>query len=506
MGSELRTRTTRLGNLVRKAVNATDERWKEIEVSGIAFDSRLVKPGDLFVAIPGLTVDGHRFIGAAAEAGAVAALVEHITDAPIKQIKLNNCRRALAVVSHRFWGYPAQQLSLFGITGTNGKTTVAAAVEAMAEKTSRSLGVLGTIDYRFADVQEHAIRTTPEAPVLDRLFAQMVASGLEECVMEVSSHAIALDRVYDLPFTGAVLTNISRDHLDFHESFEDYCETKYRLFTELLKPNGFAIINIDDEAGRQLIEGLTGPTIWRYSLTDAAAELRVRVRDESLSGSDLTFFTPVGVINAHTPLWGAFNFSNLTAAVGIALALGYPPEAIVEGIGDFPGVPGRVQPISSDAGFQVFVDFAHTPDALRQVLTAARPLVNGNMRVLFGCGGDRDRGKRPLMARAVEEIADMVYVTSDNPRREDPMQIIADVLDGFADPDRVVVEPDRQKAIKRIIHDCQPSDSAFLCGKGHETTQLIGTDAIEFDDRVRAEEALRGRGFSVDSQQAGHIG
>jgi UDP-N-acetylmuramoyl-L-alanyl-D-glutamate--2,6-diaminopimelate ligase len=320
-------------------------------------------------------------------------------------------------------------------------------------------------------------------------------------MMEVSSHALKLERVHGLSFTGAVFTNLTRDHLDFHPDLDDYRQTKLRLFSENLQSDGFAIINIDDPAGESFVEAKPGVTIWKYSLTDKSADIRVRILDESLAGSTVTVFTPVGLLNIKTPLWGSFNIANLAAAVGAAIALGYPPAAIVEGLAGFNGVCGRVEPLRGDFEFRVFIDYAHTPDALRQVLAAARPLVEGRLRVLFGCGGDRDKGKRPLMARAVEEFADFVYLTSDNPRTEDPVKIIADVLQGFADPEKVIVEPDRARAIDRIISDCEPTDSAFLCGKGHETMQLIGEDAVEFDDRLVAGKSLARRGYTVDAAQ-----
>jgi UDP-N-acetylmuramoyl-L-alanyl-D-glutamate--2,6-diaminopimelate ligase len=457
-----------------------------------------VQPGDLFIAVPGLATDGHRFIADALAAGAGAAVVEHITGDPILQVKVADTRRAIAEISHRFYDYPARQLKLFGITGTNGKTTVAAAVEAIAHAAGRKLGVLGTVGHRLGSLAIPASHTTPEAIDADRMFAKMLQLGITECMMEVSSHALKLDRVFDLSFDGAVFTNLTRDHLDFHGDFDDYRKTKFRLFTENLQPGGFAIINGDDPAGVELAAKLVNATVWRFSAQDKSADIYVKILDETLNGSALTLFTSVGVVSIKTPLWGSFNFANLAAAIGVAIALGYPPEAIVEGTAEFHGVPGRVQSIPGDYDFNIIIDFAHTPDALRRVLAAARPLVDGKLRVLFGCGGDRDRGKRPLMARAVEEFADNIYLTSDNPRSEDPVKIISDVLEGFSDPDAVIVEPDRAKAIERIILDCEPTDSAFLCGKGHETMQLIGEDALEFDDRVVAEKALSKRGCAVD--------
>lgn len=488
-----------LGDLITDALDSTAENWRASHVSGLAIDSRRVEQGDLFIAVPGLATDGHRFISAALQAGAAAALVEHITSVPILQVKVKNTRRAVAEISHRFYDHPARQMKLFGITGTNGKTTVAAAVEAIAHAAGRKLGVLGTVGHRLGSLEISAFHTTPEAMDTDRMLARMLQLGISECLMEVSSHALTLDRVFGLSFDGAVFMNLTRDHLDFHHNLDDYRQTKFRLFTENLKSNGFAIINGDDAAGAQLAAELTDATVWRFSVQDKTADIHLRTLDETLAGSAVALFTPVGLLNIKTPLWGSFNFANLAAAVGMAIALGYPPEAIVEGTAEFRGVRGRVDQIPGNFGFNIFIDFAHTPDALRQVLAAARPLIDGKLRVLFGCGGDRDKGKRPLMARAVEEFADKIYLTSDNPRSEDPVKIISDVLEGFADPDSVIVEPDRAKAIERIVLDCEPTDSAFLCGKGHETMQLIGEDAIELDDRVVAEKALSQRGCAVDS-------
>jgi UDP-N-acetylmuramoyl-L-alanyl-D-glutamate--2,6-diaminopimelate ligase len=490
-------RVAALGDLVAEALDATVENWRTSTVSGLAIDSRQVAPGDLFIAVPGLATDGHRFIAAAAKAGAHAAVVEHITGDSLLQIKVRNARRAIAEIAHRYYDHPARQMKLFGVTGTNGKTTVAAVVEAIAHAAGQKIGVLGTVGHRLDSLDLPASRTTPEAHDIDRMLANMLRLGITVCVMEVSSHALKLDRVFGVPFSGAVFTNLTRDHLDFHGDLDEYRRTKFRLFTENLQPGGFAVFNGDDPAGAELAGVIGEATAWRYSLKDKSADIHVRVHDETLLGSAMTFFTPVGVMNIKTPLWGAFNFANLAAAVGTAIAVGYSPEAIVEGIAEFHGVRGRMEAISGDFDFSVFIDYAHTPDALYQVLAAARPLVKGKLRVLFGCGGDRDAGKRPLMAQAVEQFADIIYLTSDNPRSEDPVKIISDVMKGFSDPDAVIVEPDRGKAIERIILECHPADSALLCGKGHETMQLIGEDAIEFDDRTVAERALRTRGCAV---------
>jgi len=490
-----------LGDLISEPLDATAEAWPNVKVSGVAIDSRKVEPGDLFVAIPGLTTDGHRYIARAAAVGACAAVVEHVTSEKVLQIKVKNSRRAAAEISHRYYGFPARGLKLFGVTGTNGKTTVVAAVEAIALAAGQPIGVIGTVGHRLGGVEIPAMHTTPEAIDCDRLFCRMLEAGITECIMEVSSHALKLERVYGLSFAGAVFTNLTRDHLDFHPDLDDYRQTKLRLFSENLQPNGFAIINTDDPAGESFVGAVSNATIWKYSLSDKSADIRIRILDESLAGSTITVFTPVGLLNIRTPMWGSFNFANLAAAVGVAIALGYPPEAIIEGLAEFHGVRGRVEPIHGDFEFRVYIDYAHTPDALHQVLAAARPLVGGGLRVLFGCGGDRDRGKRQLMARAVEEFADHIYLTSDNPRSEDPVKIIADVLQGFSDPDKVIVEPDRTRAIERIISDCEPADSAFLCGKGHETMQLIGEDTVEFDDRLVAGRCLARQGYTIDPVQ-----
>jgi len=416
-------RTVALGELIPAALDATSADWPSIEISGISIDSRKTKPGDVFIAVSGLAMDGHRFIAQAAEAGAAAAVVEHITSAPILQIKVNNTRRSIAEISHRYYAHPAQRMKLFGITGTNGKTSVVAAVERIARAAERNIGVIGTVGHRVGEEKFPAANTTPEALDSDYLFSRMLAAGITDCVMEVSSHALALDRVLGLPFIGAVFTNLTRDHLDFHADLDDYLQTKLRLFREYLQPGGWAIVNIDDPAGVSFVEASKHATLWRYSLSDKSADIRWKTLDEGLNGSTAAVFTPIGLLNVQTPLWGSFNFANLAAAIGVAIGLGYNPEAIVQGLQEFRGVRGRVQPVAGDFDFNVFVDYAHTPDALRRVLAAARPLVKGRLRVLFGCGGDRDRGKRPMMARAVQEFATDIYLTSDNPRSEDPVKI-----------------------------------------------------------------------------------
>jgi UDP-N-acetylmuramoyl-L-alanyl-D-glutamate--2,6-diaminopimelate ligase len=471
--------------------------YAHVRVSGIAYDSRVVKPGDLFFALLGSRADGAKFAQAAVKAGAVAVIAASRLDLGVPTIVVDNPRRLMAEVSHRFYGHPDRILDLVGVVGTNGKSTVAAGLQTIWEFAGVQAGLLGTVTYRWGKRSFPATRTTPEAPDLDRFFAQMRADGVQKVVLEVSSHALALDRVWGLRFRGGVFTNLTRDHLDFHKTFENYRDTKKLFFERLSMPGSFAAINAEDPASPVFAAAASQTRVIRYAGSREDVDVGLAVVTHDLNGTQGRL-----VIGDHSwpfqsPLWGRFNHANLAAMAAAAYGSGVDGTTIVRGIGQFGGIPGRAERVPSGAPFPVFVDYAHTPDALDAVLSAARPLVRGRLLVLFGCGGDRDRGKRPEMARAVEQWADHIYLTSDNPRSEDPETIIAEVKAGFSPEtwsSRVWCDPDRARAIARVVADARAGDAVFLCGKGHEETQDIGGVLHRFSDRDKAAQALAATG------------
>ncbi len=475
---------------------------EDVPVSGIAYDSRRVQPGDVFFAIPGDVADGRRFVPAAVSAGAIAVVAEQEVDADIPVIMVTSTRRALAEASLTFWGHPDRAVTLVGPTGTNGKSTVAAGLKHVLTAAGTATGLIGTLTYEWGNQSVEASRTTPESRDLIELLARMRDDGIAAAAIEVSSHAIALDRVYGLTFAGAIFTNLTRDHLDYHKSMEEYRRVKLQHF-ERLGNDAFAAVNIDDSHAEHFINAASHARIIRYSIRDTSADIYVNVTDESLDGSRGSVHIDGHGYEFRSPLWGAFNHSNIAAIAAGAYGLGCAPEAMVQGIGEFAGITGRCQRVDSTAPFSVFVDFAHTPDALNAVLSAVRPLVFGRLLVLFGCGGDRDRGKRPEMAQAVERWADVIYLTSDNPRSEDPLRIIDDVQRGFSAESHVRCEPDRIRAIEQSIADAEPGDVVFLCGKGHEATQNIAGVLHPMKDWDTAARILAARGYALQTSHGG---
>ncbi|GAB4325772.1 MAG: UDP-N-acetylmuramoyl-L-alanyl-D-glutamate--2,6-diaminopimelate ligase [Candidatus Zixiibacteriota bacterium] len=475
---------------------------ENVHVSGIAYDSRRVQQGDVFFAIPGEEADGRQFVPAAVAAGAVAVVAEQSVKADVPVIIVDSARRAMACASLRFWGHPDRAVKLIGVTGTNGKSTVASGLKHVLTSAGLSAGVIGTLTYEWCEHAVEAARTTPESRDLVELLARMRDDRIAAAAIEVSSHAIALDRVWGLTFAGAVYTNLTRDHLDYHKTMDEYRRVKLRHF-ERLDRDAFAAINIDDPHAEHFVNASERARVIRYSIRNENADIQVTVRNESLNGTDGSLRIAADAYDFHSPLWGAFNHANLAAIAAAAHGMGCAPEAIVAGIGEFAGIRGRCQPVSSSAPFSVYVDFAHTPDALNAVLSAARPLVAGRLLVLFGCGGDRDRGKRPEMAQAVERWADVIYLTSDNPRSEDPLRIIDDVQRGFSAGTHVRCEPDRIRAIEQAIDDAKPGDAVFLCGKGHEVTQNIAGVLHPMNDWDTAARILAARGHAPQTSSGG---
>jgi len=467
----------------------------EVDVKGLTTNSWACQPGDLFIGMPGTRVDGGNFWPSAIAAGAVAALVSPNVKLPARKeacvIPLADMSHACAAVAAAFYGYPAQKLKLVGVTGTNGKTTTTHLIEFLLTQAQASTALMGTLYTRWPGYQQTAVHTTPFAVELQQQLAAAVAAGCQFGVMEVSSHALAQGRVQGCPFEAAVFTNLTQDHLDFHASLEDYFAAKASLFgPAYLK--GRAIVNFDDPYGQRLMKQLHREQVWSYSTSSTAADLWASELVYEPRGVRGVIHAPQGQAKFYSPLVGQFNVANLLAATGAVLHLGLDLELIVQSLPQFYGVPGRMEQvqIQSNQDISVIVDYAHTPDSLENMLRAARPFIQGQMICVFGCGGDRDRTKRPQMGKIAASLADQVVVTSDNPRTENPQQILQDILAGVPDSVKPVVQVDRRTAIHTTILQAQPGDGVLIAGKGHEDYQILGTEKIHFDDREEARSAL----------------
>jgi UDP-N-acetylmuramoyl-L-alanyl-D-glutamate--2,6-diaminopimelate ligase len=484
-------------------------------VTGIAYDSRKVAAGQLFVAIPGFKQDGGRFAADAVGRGAAAVVFEGADPLPgsaTARILVPSSREALARLADAYHAHPSRRLTVIGITGTNGKTTTSLLVEALLGAHGRPTGVIGTIQYRVGPQAEPASQTTPEALELQALLARMVREGVGGVAMEVSSHALALRRVDGIELDVAVFTNLTQDHLDFHRTFEAYREAKTRLFALLAtsrKPYRAAVVNTDDPAGAAMLAAAGADARVRaiaFGLR-APAELRPRRWESGLEGIRLELASSRGPIEIVSPLVGEHNVMNLLGAVGVGLALDMEPRRIGETLSRVATVPGRFERVEAGQPFLVVVDYAHTPDALERVLATARKLVGkgGRLGVVFGCGGDRDRGKRPIMGGIAARLADRAWVTSDNPRTERPEAILAEIETGIppAAAGRHESLADRRSAIEAAVGWAREGDVVVIAGKGHETYQVIGTRTIDFDDREVARAALRARGASGETAWRG---
>lgn len=464
-------------------------------VTGVTHDSRRVHLGDLFAAIQGFERDGHEFVGQAAAAGAAAALVERAGDWPVPTIVVADVRRALGDVAHAIWGEPTRDLVVAGVTGTNGKTTTSFLIAAVLAAEHGETAILGTLGLRRGDRAVATGFTTPEAPELARTFAELRAEGVRAVSMEVSSHALELGRVDGVRFRAGAFTNLSAEHLDFHGTLEAYGQAKLDFFRRLAEQDAVAVVNADDPWGERF--RATGPAgTWRYSLADASAEVFAERFEATPSGSRLVVRTPAGRFETRLALPGRFNAANALAAAAVGVALGIGPAAVAAALATVERVPGRYEVYQGD-GVTVIVDYAHTPLAFERILAAVRQSGASRVFCIFGCGGERDRGKRPEMARIAGSLADVVYVTVDNPRREPIEQIMADVLPGFAGTSaRWERIDDRRAAIRRAIGEARRGDVVCLLGKGDEEYQLIGTVKHPYSDREEATAALatRGRG------------
>jgi UDP-N-acetylmuramoyl-L-alanyl-D-glutamate--2,6-diaminopimelate ligase len=471
-------------------------------VTGVTHDSRAVSQGSVFVAIRGARHDGAAFATDAIARGAVAVVAERseASPAPVAWLDTTNARMALAELAHLLYGRPSESLTMVGVTGTNGKTTSTYLMASVLGAAGLPCGRLGTVTFQVgpsASDERDASHTTPEASEVERLLGEMVRRGCKACAIEVSSHALALHRVAYLRFAAAIFTNLTRDHLDFHGDMQEYFAAKRRLF-DMLPAGAPSAINVDDPRGAELAAGRRHVVSFGI---DRAAEVSARSIHSSLEGLAFDAETPVGRLTIRSPLVGRPNVYNILGVIAAAVGLGLPAPAIEQGVASLERVPGRFQIVSGGTdAVRVVVDYAHTDDALRNLLETARPLASGRLITVFGCGGDRDRTKRPLMGAVAGRLSDLVVLTSDNPRSEDPTRIIDEIMLGLAPtpepgaPPRngpaFVIDPDRRQAIEHAIRTAQPGDLVLIAGKGHEKYQIVGDRILPFDDVEVARAAL----------------
>jgi UDP-N-acetylmuramoyl-L-alanyl-D-glutamate--2,6-diaminopimelate ligase len=453
-----------------------------VEIADLAYDARDATAGSLFFCVPGSRADGHDFAAEAVANGAAALVVERPLELEVPQLMVEDARRAMGVAADEFFERPTEELELAGVTGTNGKTTTAFLLYSILAAGGRRPGLLGTIESRVGGERRPALRTTPEAIDLQRSFREMLDGGDRSCALEATSHGSELGRLDRVRFSALVFTNLTQDHLDFHGTIERYFDAKRRLFTEEHPP---AAVNVGDPYGRRLAEELQGhDQLLTFGFADDA-ELRPEGLDLGPRGARFT----AGGLDLETRLRGRFNVENVLGAVAAARLLGIEDDAIARGVRELRGVPGRFEAVDEGQPFAVLVDYAHTPDSLENVLRTARDLAQNRLICVFGCGGDRDRGKRPLMGSIASELADLAIVTSDNPRSEEPDAIIGEIVAGAAG--EIEVEPDRREAIARAIDAAQEGDVVVIAGKGHEQGQQFADRTVPFDDRDVAREALR---------------
>lgn len=482
----------------------------QIPVSGISYDSRKIQAGEVFVALRGGHVDGSAFVEDAVRRGARAIVTEGPLNGslPVSGVRVPATRPALARLARNFYENPSRDLRLIGVTGTNGKTTTTVLLESILKQAGFSVGLIGTLDYHWGHNRQSAPMTTPESSDLQRLFWEMREDRITHVVMEVSSHALSLGRVEGCRFSVGVFTNLSQDHLDFHTTMPEYFAAKRMLFTDEVstRAEGFvSVVNADDPYGKRLGEEIRG-NLWSYSVGNRDASVWVKQAELEPSGIKATLATPLGDLNLSSPLLGRLNLYNLLASATTALAMGLSGETVREGLHAVASVDGRLQrvPIPAACGFDVVVDFAHTPDAMEKALSCLKEMTRGRLLVVFGCGGDRDRTKRPLMGKVGGQFGDLVILTSDNPRSEEPAAIVRDIEPGVrslgftyhAAHDQApegkayAVEVDRRRAIGLALSWAAPGDVVFIGGKGHETYQILGSRVVPFDDRVVVHEYM----------------
>ena len=473
---------------------------QNVSIQDITADSRAVKLNSLFIALDGATVDGHNYIDKAVAAGAVAVIVSKPVTVPddVCVITVSDTRQAMMVCVPYFFDYPANRMRMVGVTGTNGKTTTTHMIRHILKAQGHKVGVIGTVHIMIGDTSYPIHNTTPDVVDLQHILHQMVQENVEYCVMEVSSHALALGRVSGVEFDTAVFTNLTQDHLDFHKTFENYLAAKCKLFEQVsasdqVKDNKGAVINIDDSYGHRVMEKTTAPTITYSTLgkgTLNASDVHMSTKNSQYTVNYKGESYPVSMNTT-----GLFNVYNTLAAIGACLQEGISMEAIDTALKTFSSVPGRFELIEEGQDFAVVVDYAHTPDGLQNILETAKAIKENRIIIVFGCGGDRDATKRPIMGRIAAEYGDKIYVTSDNPRTEDPVQIVKDVevvvKEALRDGTSYEVIVDRREAINHAIHDAKAGDIVIIAGKGHENYQILKNETIHFDDREEARKALK---------------
>lgn len=452
-----------------------------IEIEGIACDSRAIKKGYLFIAIPGTQLDGHKFISEAIERGAVAVIAEkNVAGADgVAMIYVRDARGVLAKVADEFYCRPSEKIKCIGITGTNGKTTVSYLIDNIISAAGHKAAIVGTINYRIGQRVIPATNTTPGAIELHNFMNEMVRNSIDYAVLEVSSHSLDQRRVEGIKFVTGIFINLSGEHLDYHKTLDEYFNAKAKLF-EGLGDGSYAVINLDDEWGKKLLKRTKGK-IATYAVK-SDAQFRASKIDLSLNGTNFAVDTPQGSLTINTKLIGLYNVSNITASVAAGACLGFPLDTIKRGVENLTLVPGRLEPIDCGQPFKVFVDYAHTDDALYNVLCALQPLIPNRIIVVFGCGGERDRTKRPRMGRVASRLADFIVVTSDNPRGEEPEAIASEIVVGIETKDYSVIL-DREQAIKEALSKAKEGDCVLIAGKGHETYQVLKNTTVALDDR-----------------------
>lgn len=486
----------KLSELLKKAgikpKDGSSTAAENTEITGISYNSLKTQPGDLFACIKGFSTDGHVYAANAEKAGAAAVLAQDNLDGVnipvIYADDENGGRKALSAVSAAFFDRPSDDMNVFGVTGTNGKTTISYLLRAIVEASGHECGVLGTIAYVYGGKTFESVNTTPESYELQRMFHEMKDEyGIKYCAMEVSSHSLALCRSDDISFDYSVFTNLTPDHMDFHHDFEDYYAAKKKLFTQTKK---ISVINVDDKYGKRLYNELSaeGKNVVSCGVDDEDAYYRAYIISASAAGTDVEITVggkKLGKMHINTP--GRFSVSNALCAAAVTLESGISWDAVKAGIEQTRGVSGRFESVANSKGIPVIVDYAHTPDALEKVIKTAREFTTGRVITVFGCGGDRDATKRPLMGRSAGELSDFCVVTSDNPRTEDPDSIIEDIIPGIAPTEcEYVVQPDRRRGIKKALMEWKPGDTVIIAGKGHEDYQIIGKIKTHFDDRETA--------------------
>ncbi len=466
----------------------------DTEISGVQYDSRKVTPGSLFVCIAGFKTDGHLFAAEAVTKGAAAVLVEKIIDVPVGAvvIQTSNTRKALAALARNYYEQPDRGLRVIGVTGTNGKTTTTHLIKAILEEAGKKTAILGTLYAKIGDIEMDLGRTTPEALEIEEFMSLCSREKAEYLVMEVSSHALDLHRVDKIPFNAAVYTNLTQDHLDYHQNMNHYLQTKLKLFKMVDGDDSFCIINADDIYAEYFMAAARGRCL-AYSVNQPA-DVQASDLSFNLKGSSFKFNFQGKAVSINMHLIGRFGIYNALAAIACGLAQGVDPKVIKKAIEKVQGVSGRFEQVPSRRDFTVIVDYAHTPDGLENILKTSRQIVENRLITVFGCGGDRDRTKRPLMGEIAAQYSDFCIVTSDNPRSEEPEDIIADIIPGLdrVENSRYAIIVDRREAIRHAINFGKKGDLIIIAGKGHETYQLVKDKVLEFDDRKVAAEFLKG--------------